>query len=408
MRPTCAALLRYLRSRVDGSNLRLPYCAGSRKIALNRVPIEERRLLFRVAALCCLLTWSSFCRASEPNNNPLPLQPKRKLQFQVREGTWMSVNVDPGAQRIAFDLLGDIYTLDANGGEAKLLLGGLPFESQPVYSPDGKRLAYISDRSGGENLWIANADGSAPVQLSKDEDRTFASPAWSPDGQYVYVARSVPSYGLYEIWMYHVRGGSGVQITRSNGGAPGASTHMHAGADEETAVAVDVRPNTMSPAPSPDGKYLYYGQKLGGFEYNAEFPLWSIARRDLSSGAEDIFITAPGSAMRPALSRDGTQLVYATRHNGQTGLRLRDLDSGEDRWLAYPVQRDEQEALPTRDVMPGYNFTPDGKALILSYGGKIRRLDIVTGQTREISFNAQVNLDVGPDLHVQQKNPIGP
>lgn len=365
-------------------------------------------MLFRVAALTCLLTVGSTLPASEPNDNPLPLQPKRKLQFQVDAGTWMSVNIASDAQRIAFDLLGDIYALDVNGGAAKLLLGGLAFESQPVYSPDGKRLAFISDRSGSENLWIANADGSALVQLSKDEDRSFASPAWSPDGQYVYVARSVPSYGLYEIWMYHVRGGSGVQITRANGGAPGAGTQMHAGVDEETAVAVDVRPNTMGPAPSPDGKYLYYGLKLGGFEYNADFPLWSIARRDLSTGTEDVFITAPGSAMRPVLSRDGKQLVYAARHNGQTGLRLRALDSGEDRWLAYPVQRDEQEAMPTRDVMPGYNFTPDGKALILSYGGKIQRLDIETGQAREIPFSAQVNLDIGPDLHVQQKNATGP
>lgn len=368
----------------------------------------NRSLLFRVAALTCVLTFGSLVRASEADEKSLPLQPKRKLQFQVDEGTWMSVNIDPDARRIAFDLLGDIYTLDTNGGEARLLLGGLAFESQPVYSPDGKRLAFISDRSGGENLWIANADGSAPLQLSKDDDRTFASPAWSPDGQYVYVARSVPSYGLYEIWMYHVRGGSGVQITRANGGAPGAGARMHAGSDEETAVAVDVRPNTMGPAPSPDGKYLYYGLKLGGFEYNADFPLWSIARRDLGTGAEDVFITAPGSAMRPVLSRDGKLLVYAARHNGKTGLRLRALDSGEDRWLAYPVQRDEQEALPTRDVLPGYNFTSDGKALILSYGGKILRLDITSGQSREIPFSAHVNLDIGPDLHVQQRNATGP
>lgn len=365
-------------------------------------------MLFRVTTLCCLLTFGCWCHASGPNDNPLPLQPKRKLQFPVSEGTWMSVDMSPDARRIAFDLLGDIYALDANGGDAKLLLGGVPFDSQPVYSPDGQRLAFISDRSGGENLWIANADGSAPIQLSKDDDRSFASPAWSPDGQYVYVARSVPSYGLYEIWMYHVRGGSGVQITRANGSSPAAGAHMHAGADEETAAAVDVRPNTMGPAPSPDGKYLYYGLKSGGFEYNAEFPLWSIARRDLGTGTEDVFITAPGSAMRPVLSRDGTQLVYAVRHNGQTGLRLRELDSGADRWLAYPVQRDEQEAHPTRDVMPAYDFTPDGKALMLSYGGKIRRLDIATGEAREIPFKADVNLDIGPDLHVQQRSPAGP
>ncbi|MGH8178257.1 MAG: amidohydrolase family protein, partial [Steroidobacter sp.] len=159
--------------------------------------------------------------------------------------------------------------------------------------------------------------------------------------------------------------------------------------------------------PSPDGRRLYYSLKKGGFEYNAELPMWSIARRDLGAGGEDVIITAPGSAMRPTLSPDGMLLVYATRHHGQTGLRLRNLDSGEDRWLAYPVQRDEQEATPSRDLMPGFDFTPDGRALILSYGGRIQRLDIATGAARIIPFTANVKLDVGPELRAQQKNPTG-
>lgn len=339
----------------------------------------------------------------------LPLKPARQLQFDVEEGTWMSLDIAPDARTIVFELLGDIYTLDAAGGAAKLLLGGMPFESQPAYSPDGSKIAFLSDRSGSENLWIANADGSSPTPLTRDEDdRTFASPAWSPDGQYVYVSRSVPSYGIFEIWMYHVRGGSGVQITRANAAPGAAGTQLHQHADMHMAAPVDVRPNAMGAAPSPDGKYLYYAQKLGGFEYNAELPMWSIARRDLRNNSDEVIVTAPGSAMRPVISPDGNHLAYAARHEGQTGLRLRNLDSGEDKWLAYPVQHDEQEATTSRDLMPGYDFMPDGKALIVSFGGKIHRLDIGAVTDRVIPFKANVRLDIGPDLRVQQKNPTGP
>jgi Tol biopolymer transport system component len=352
--------------------------------------------------LACLAAY-----ASEPTPHNLPLKPERTLEFTVEEGTWMSLDVARDGRTIVFELLGDLYTLDVGGGDARLLLGGMPFESQPVYSPDGAQIAFLSDRSGSENLWVANADGSNLRQLTKDEDdRTFVSPAWSPDGQYVYVTRSIPSYGIFEIWMYHVRGGSGVQITKANGASPGAGGSIHT--HEERAKPVDARPNTMGPAPSPDGRYLYYSLKKGGFEYNAELPLWSIARRDLRTGVEDQVITAPGSAMRPVLSPDGALLVYATRFDGQTGLRLRTLNSGEDRWLAYPVQHDEQEATPSRDLMPGFDFTPDGRALILSYGGKIQRLDIASGATRTIPFKAAVKLEVGPQLRANQTNPTGP
>ncbi|MGH8175788.1 MAG: TolB family protein, partial [Steroidobacter sp.] len=183
--------------------------------------------------------------APQVGAHSLPLKSTRQLQFQVDEGTWLSLDISPDARTIVFELLGDLYTLDSNGGQAQLLFGGMPFESQPAYSPDGSTIAFVSDRSGSENLWIANADGSQPRQLSKDDDdRTFVSPAWSPDGQYVYASRSIPSFGIFEIWMYHVRGGSGVQITSANGNAPAAGSTLQMHIDAHTAAPVDVRPNT--------------------------------------------------------------------------------------------------------------------------------------------------------------------
>src|SRR5215472_16388426 len=112
---------------------------------------------------------------------PLPLKAARKIEFTTTEGTWLSLDVSPDGETIIFDLLGDLYTLPVQGGTAKKLTKGMAFNNQPHYSPDGKKIAYISDAGGAENVWIADADGSNPKQLSKDEQSEFASPAWSAD-----------------------------------------------------------------------------------------------------------------------------------------------------------------------------------------------------------------------------------
>ena len=68
----------------------------------------------------------------------LALKPTRKIEFTTDEGTWISLDVSPDGKTIAFELLGDIYTLPIEGGEAKLIDGGMAFDSQPKFSPDGK------------------------------------------------------------------------------------------------------------------------------------------------------------------------------------------------------------------------------------------------------------------------------
>src|SRR5215475_13650183 len=98
----------------------------------------------------------------EKKEEELPLKAEKKIEFTTDEGTWMSLDISPDGKTLVFDLLGDIYTMPSSGGEAKRIIGGLSFESQPKFSPDGKKLVFISDRSGAENLWIADADGSNP------------------------------------------------------------------------------------------------------------------------------------------------------------------------------------------------------------------------------------------------------
>ena len=131
------------------------------------------RLLVLAASLLCLplllpaQTPAGHHELRGTLGDALPLTPGRVLRFEESEGTWVSLDISPDGKTIVFELLGDLYEMDSRGGTARCIACGLPFDSQPTYSPDGKRLAFISDRSGNENLWIANPDGSSPVRFRR-------------------------------------------------------------------------------------------------------------------------------------------------------------------------------------------------------------------------------------------------
>ena len=87
------------------------------------------------------------------------LGPTTKLDFETNEGTWMNLDVSPDGSRIVFDLLGDIYVMPIEGGAATRVAAGPAFEMQPRFSPDGKRIAFSSDRDGLWNIWTSDVDG---------------------------------------------------------------------------------------------------------------------------------------------------------------------------------------------------------------------------------------------------------
>ena len=91
---------------------------------------------------------------------------RRVVQIDTDEGTWMNVDVSPDGSKVAFDMLGDIYVMPISGGTPIRIAQGLSYEQQPRWSPDGTRIAFVSDRGGGDNIWFMNADGSAKKQLT--------------------------------------------------------------------------------------------------------------------------------------------------------------------------------------------------------------------------------------------------
>ncbi|MFT4851445.1 MAG: Tol biopolymer transport system component, partial [Sediminicola sp.] len=174
--------------------------------------------------------------------------------FSTDEGTWMNLDVSPDGQTLVFDMLGDIYSMPINGGKAKVLRKGIPFEVQPRFSPNGSKISFTSDAGGGDNIWIMNADGTEAKQVSKEKFRLLNNAVWTPDGNSLIARKhftSGRSLGAGEIWQYHITGGSGLQLTKKKN-------------DQQ---------DVNEPFVSADGKHLYYSEDVypgGYFQYNKD------------------------------------------------------------------------------------------------------------------------------------------
>ena len=305
----------------------------------------------------------------EKDKKGLSLKAERKIPIKTQEGTWMSVDISPDGTTLAFDFLGDIYTLPIAGGKATPFTSGMAFDSHPKFSPDGKKLLFISDRSGGENIWWFSLDKKDSLQVTQGNTEHYQAAAWTPDGNYLVGSRGTRNLKL---WLFHAEGGSGAQL-------------------------IDKPDNlkTIEPAMADD-RYIWFSQRTSAWNYNAQFPQYQLAVYDRENGTIETKTQRYGSAFSPTLSRDGNWLVYGTRHNEDTGLVLRNLKNGDEKWLAYPVQHDEQESIASMGVLPAMCFTPDSKSLIVSYGGKIHRIDIAGGQATNIPFEIDTELLLGP------------
>jgi Tol biopolymer transport system component len=347
-------------------------------------PGAARRGGLALAVLVCACAAPATTGAAEPDG--LPLATTRHIEFDTTEGTWLSLTLSADGRRIVFDLLGDLYALDSTGGVATPVTSGVAFDSQPLYSPDGAWLAYLSDRSGAENVWIARPDGSEARRISDNRGvHEYVSPAWSADARRIYVSLYRADRNAAELWSYDVDGRTAPrELTGGKFSALGA-------------------------APSRDGRYLYFAASREPlFEDDVTLPRWRIDRLTLGSDAVETIVENPGSAMRPVLSPDGHSLAYAARTTGATALRMRDLTTGADRLIAYPVQRDAQEALPSRDLIPGYAFTPDGASLLAAFAGTIHRIPLDGSPATPVPMRAHVALDLGPSLRREVREPEGP
>lgn len=303
----------------------------------------------------------------------LPLEPTREFKLKTTEGTWMSVDVSPDGKNIVFDMIGDIYRIPMAGGKAERIIGDLSYETHPKYSPDGKMLVMTSDRSGAENIWTYHLEKKEWKQITKSKDKHYQSAEWTPDGEYIVASLGNRNLKLH---MYHKDGGGGAQLIKKPASL-----------------------KAIEPAFGKDEKTIWFSRRNGAWNYNAQMPQYQIATYDRETGRIETKTNRYGSAFTPTLSPDGNYIVYATRYNAKTGLIKHNLKTGDEEWLAYPVQRDDQEAIATLGVYPAMSFTPDSKHLIATYGGKLHKVDIATNKATEIPFEVNETIAYGPKVH---------
>ncbi|MFC3051852.1 amidohydrolase family protein [Kordiimonas pumila] len=301
------------------------------------------------------------------------------FEVSLDEATWVSLDVSPDGEQVVFDILGDLYIMPIKGGAAKRLTNGPAYDGQPRFSPDGKRIVFVSDRSGTSNIWLIAPDGEGLQKLTEEADASFFSPEWSADGQDILVSRHddllfTNSSALYA---YSIEGGEGVAL-------------------------VDKARSPLGAAPSPDGKWVYYTESSNTAKATIE-------RYNLLTGETYTVADAYGGSVRPAVSPDGRFLAFGRRFDNQERMVLRDISSGAEQVLDVELDWDQQDnAFRDGDQLPGYSFLPDGSAIIYASHGKIRRYNLKNKDTRIIPFKATFTQTLHKAVHFKRKIEDGP
>ena len=334
--------------------------------------------LLTIAAALALATVASAADVPEKPEAPkwdvsTPPGPAHDAKIDVRTGTWMSLDVSPDGKELAFDLLGDLYTIPISGGEARPLTSGVAWDMQPRYSPNGRWIAFTSDRGGGDNIWVMDRDGTNPHAVTKEAFRTLNQPAWSPDSQFIVARKhftNTRSLGAGEMWLYHRSGGDGVQLTKKR-------------TDEK---------DTNEPAFSPDGRYLYFSDDATAgerFQYSKDpnKQIYVIQRLDQKTGEVSEYINGPGGSIRPTPSHDGKSVAFIRRVRYKSTLYIMDIASGLETPIHDGLDRDMMETWAVQGVYPAMAWTPDDKQIVFWAGGKLRKIDVASKAVSDIPFH---------------------
>lgn len=313
-------------------------------------------------------------------------QPFRDVRFTLAEGTWMSVDVSPDGSSIVFDLLGDIYSMPAAGGDATRVHGGPAMQRTPRFSADGSRILYISDAGGIENAWTSRPDGSAAHPVTDETANLVMAASWGPDAGSIVIERiggRYPEHFASEIRLADLAGGSRTLVPAPANGR-----------------------DLAEPVCSRDGRYLYYTERLA-----REFQIYvdpshinyAISRRALATGEVELLARGWGGAFAPQVSPDGQRLAFVRRVKEKTVLFDMDLSTRSEHAVFDGLDRDLQASYEAQaNYYPHYGWFPDNRHVAIWARGRIMRVDMDTGAASEIPFRAESEHRITERLSFEQ------
>ncbi|MCC2956296.1 amidohydrolase family protein [Massilia sp. IC2-477] len=304
----------------------------------SRLPCRSALALAVGAALLSACHWPGGGRVDELNNLRGPTQ---DLTIELREGTNMAAAPSPDGRQIVFSAQGALWIIPASGGEARRITDWRVEPTAPVWSPDGRRIAFQNyTPEGNFHIWTISPDGRNIREHTTGpyDDR---EPAWLPDGSGLVFSSDRSGDGQYKIWRVGVNGGAPVQITTG----PGAESN---------------------PVVSPDGTRLAYVDGA------------NVVTAPIGGGAPTV--VAPGTA--PAWTPSGSALVYQ--------------DAARQLVVGGAVVTNNEDIFP----FP-VRFLPDGRFLYTA-DGRIRIRDAAGANPSDVNFRAQLRLR-RPVLGVQGK-----
>lgn len=310
----------------------------------------------------------------------------RSFKATLSRGTWMSADVSPDGQKVAFDLLGDLYEVPLGGGEARRLSGGAAWDQDPRYSPDGGQLLFASDRGGNQELHILDLATSEVRALTEGAPERFVEGDWSPDGRWIVARKRITdtrSIGMCELWLFAAEGGKGVQLTQTS-----------------------ERPFPNEPTFTADGRAILFSSAPSRFDYNRDpnDSLYDLLRLDLDTGEVRRLTAEAGSAFRPAVNPVTGEVALLRRRSGQTVLELLDPTTGARRRLgSLTLEHDNQEGFTLNGVYPHSSWTPDGRELVIWDDGTLVRVDRSSGAVTPIPWTAKVEHKLAEPLRFTRR-----
>ncbi len=318
-----------------------------------------------------------------------PTGPVKTITINTKEGTWIDLDVSPDGKNIVFDLLGDIYSMPITGGKAKLLASGVAYDVQPRFSPNSNFISFTSDRDGADNIWMMNADGSGKKQITRENFRLLNNAVWTANSQYIIARKHFTasrSLGAGELWMYHMTGGDGIQLTKRKN-------------DQQDLGEPDV---------SPDGRYVYFSEDVSPgpfFQYNKDpnSEIYAIRRLDLQTGEFEKIAGGPGGAVRPQISPNGKLMAYVKRDRLKSVLMVQDLTTGEEYPVYNDLSHDQQEAWAIFGLYPNFSWLPDNQHIVFYSKGKIHSLDIVNQSVANIPFEVDSKQTITDAVQFDQR-----